>query len=134
MLSTDTERQNYILPLCTQVSLLSSLVTMLDIQISLLCIKAIQSGSAGHNLGSIRMLGQLVSTKLGRKGCCQESKHYIKTASGLHRCTACQQAHLHRETCFLLSKKKLRVIGNETDNRMALHKHCCLIEQLFVNY
>lgn len=58
------------LPLCTNVSLLSSLVSILDIQMSLLWINAIQFGSAGQSLGSIRIFGQLVSTRIGLKGCC----------------------------------------------------------------
>lgn len=58
------------LPLCTNVSLLSSLVSILDIQMSLLWINAIQFGSAGQSLGSIRIFGQLVSTRMGLKGCC----------------------------------------------------------------
>lgn len=58
------------LPLCTNVSLLSSLVSILDIQMSLLWIKAIQFGSAGQSLGSIRIFGQLVSTRMGLRGCC----------------------------------------------------------------
>jgi len=37
---------------------------------SLLWIKAIQFGSDGQSLGSIRIFGQLVSTRMGLKGCC----------------------------------------------------------------
>lgn len=76
------------LPLCTNVSLLSSLVSILDIQMSLLWIKAIQFGSAGQSLGSIRIFGQLVSTRMGLKGCCclkeekENSKQRKKTHTG----------------------------------------------------
>lgn len=68
------------IPLCTNVSLRSSLVARLEIQMSLLWIKAIQFGSAGQSLGSIRMFGQLVSTKLGCKGCfCKKRPQERKT-------------------------------------------------------